>query len=234
MNGKEIPDSAKRAYRERLKYLRRGQEAFQGKEVSKAVQFYATYLKALADYFGIPENHLDPKFFDLKQDKAELLLISQVYWDLSKAYDRSPGLQSECIRCLAQFVKFTIGFKHQHINAQLLKKYLRHNSAVNQQAFKSAFTKIQVDSKKCYIATYAFGENHKITTSLRSFKANSLNHSNLGINLISTYYEYSPRVIEYSESNPFIGKVVLNLILKPLIYALNFFVETWRKICSKN
>ncbi|MBK23864.1 MAG: hypothetical protein CME70_07655 [Halobacteriovorax sp.] len=233
MTGKEIPDSAKRAYRERLKYLRRGQEAFQGKEVSKAVQFYATYLKALADYFGVPENHLDPKFFDLQKDKAELLLVSQVYWDLSKAYDRSPGLQSECIRCLAQFVKFTIGFKHQHINAQLLKKYLRHNSAVNQQAFKGAFTKIQVDSKKCYIATYAFGENHHITCSLRSFKADYLNHYALGIKFISAYYHFSPRLVSFSESNPLIGKALL-LVFRPVIFAVNLFVNTWRKICLKS
>ncbi len=234
MSEREIPDSAKRGYKERLKYLRRGQEAFQAKEVSKAVQFYASYLKALSDFFGISENHLDPKFFDLTKDKAELLLISQVYWDLSKAYDRSPGLQSECIRCLSQFVKFTIGFKHQHINANLLKKYLRNNSAVNQQAFKGAFTKIQVDSKKCYIATYAFGENHHITNSLRLFKSDYLNNSSIGNKLIEVYYSISPKIIQFSNHNPFAGKALKNIIFRPTIFMFNIIVKTWRECCLKN
>lgn len=214
---KEISDSAKRGYRERLKYLRKGQESFQAKKVSQAVQYYATYLKALADYFGISEKHLDPKFFNLQNDKAELLLISQVYWDLAKSYDRSPGLQSECLRCLSQFVKFTIGFKHQHINAQLLKKYVKQNSAVNHQAFKASLDKIQVESKGCYIATYAFGENHLVTNDLRVVKKDILSKTHLGLLFIDQYYSYSPRLIQLFERRPLLGKSVTFLLLKPLI-----------------
>lgn len=228
---KEISESSKRTYHERLKFLRKGQEAYQGKEISKAVQFYASYLKALADYFGINESHLDPKFFDLQKDKAELLLISQVYWDLCKAYDRSPGLQAECTRCLNQFIKFTVGFKHQHINAQVLKKYLRHNAAVNTQAFKGALTKIQVDSKKCYIATYSFGENHFITNELRQFKASTLNQSKWGLIFISGYYDFSPKLIRFCEKFPTSGSIISLLFFKPIIRVFAATLRIWRKVC---
>ena len=227
----EISESSKRTYRERLKFLRKGQEAYQGKEISKAVQFYASYLKALADYFGISETHLDPKFFDLQKDKAELLLISQVYWDLSKAYDRSPGLQAECNRCLSQFIKFTIGFKHQHINAQLLKKYLRHNAAVNTQAFKAALTKIQVDSKKCYVATYAFGEGHKVTHNLRLFKSEFLNRSKAGIYFIDKYYEFSPHLVEFFNLNPRVGSFLNYFLIRPSLYIFAWGLSLWRRVC---
>lgn len=234
MSGREVPDSVRRTYQERLKYLRRGQEAFQGKEISKAVQFYASYLKALSDYFGIPENHLDPKFFDLQKDKAELLLISQVYWDLSKSYDRSPGLQNECVRCLNQFVKFTIGFKHQHINAQLLKKYVRQNAAVNQQAFKGALKKIQVDSKNCYVASYAFGSDHSITNNLRVFKKEILAKNDFGISLIGLYYDFSPKIIHFTDAFPIVGILLKNLLFKPLIWTVSSTYKVWRKVCSKS
>lgn len=228
---KDIPESAKRAYRERLKYLRRGQESFQGKEISKAVQYYATYLKALSDYFGIAESHLDPKYFDLQNDKAELLLISQVYWDLSKSYDRSPGLQNEGQRCLNQFIKFTIGFKHQHINAQLLKKYVKNNSAVNQQAFKTALTKIHVDSKSCYIASYAYGENHHITEDLRFIKSNLLAFNSIGKKFIHTYYDYSPFLVSFCQRFPITGASLTLFIFKPLILLFRFILKRWSTRC---
>ncbi len=218
-------ESAKKNYRDRLKYLRKGQESYQGKEISKAVQYYATYLKSLAEYFEVTETQLDPKFFDPRQDKAELLLISQVYWDLAKAYDRSPGLQSECIRCLGQFVKFTIGFRHQHINAQLLKKYLRQNRTVNQAAFKSAQSKILVESKKCYIATFAYGEDSLITSDLRVFKEKALNNSKAGRLFIDQYYQYSPKLIEFCDRYKATGALVTTFFFKPLINTLHFLVK---------
>lgn len=231
MSGKEISDTAKKTYHERLKFLRKGQESFQAKEISKAVQFYATYLKALANYFGVTEERLDPKLFDLSKDKAELLLISQVYWDLSKAYDRSPGLQNECVRCLNQFVKFTVGFKHQHINAQLLKKYLRQNKVLNQQPFKNTLDRIQIDSKSCFIATYAYGEVHPTTEKLRVFKKNVLANSSPGRKFISLYYSLSPYCISFCKKNIILGSIFKTILFKPLIKLFLFLLVSWRKDC---
>ncbi|MFT6068704.1 MAG: hypothetical protein ACJAT2_003415 [Bacteriovoracaceae bacterium] len=226
-------ESAKKNYRDRLKYLRKGQESYHGKEISKAVQYYATYLKSLAEYFEVTETQLDPKFFDPRQDKAELLLISQVYWDLAKAYDRSPGLQSECIRCLGQFVRFTIGFKHQHINAQLLKKYLRQNKTVNQSAFKSAQSKILVESKKCYIASFAYGEDSLITNDLRIFKKDILIKSRLGLSLIDQYYQYSPKLIDFCRKHEITGTFLTIFFFKPFINTLHFLVKRGVRIAKK-
>lgn len=233
MSGAEISDGAKKSYRERLKYLRKGQECFQKKEDSKGVQFYATYLKALSGYFGISENHLDPKIFDLQKDRAELLLISQVYWDLCKAYDRSPGLQKECLRCLDQFIKFTIGFKHQHINAQLLKKYVRQNKAVNQQAFKNAMKKVLVDSKNCYVATHAYGEHHTITKELRHFKSAWLAKSSLGLTFIDVYYSLSPSLVSFCRKYKVTGNMIERIVFKPAIHLFLMLAKSRESIVKK-
>jgi len=189
------------------------------------VQYYASYLKALAEYNGVTEPRLDPKHFDLENEKAELLLISQVYWDLSKAYDRSPGLQAEAVRCLAQFSKFTLGMKHQHINAQVLKKYLAANQAINKVAFSSTLEKIYVNTKGCFIATHSFGDEHWVTDSLRTYKKDYLSKSFLGLKFISFYYEYSPSYLMYLKRHRFISIFIHDLVIKKIIFLTAFFVN---------
>ena len=54
----------KAAYATRLGHLRRGQEHAAKNEISKAVENYLTYLKALETYFSVKEENLSPKLFD--------------------------------------------------------------------------------------------------------------------------------------------------------------------------
>ena len=79
--------------------------------MGQAVDSYNKYLGILALYFDTTEDKLSPSFFDAEKDMTELLLISHAYWDLAKAYDRSPNLHRDCLRCLEQFTRFSIGFK---------------------------------------------------------------------------------------------------------------------------
>lgn len=226
MADKEVSEDIKRAYRDRLKFLRLGQEAFQAREISKGIQGYATYLKSLASFLGVEEKRLDPSLFDLQRDKAELLLISQVYWDLSKAYDKSPSGQNETSRCLGQFVKFTAGFKHQHINSQLIKRYVRQKKAVNHDAFKEALKEILIKSKGCFVATYALGDGHPTTNMLREIKFKVLQKSKLGRLFISTYYYLSPKLIERCEQSPHVGSFLKKVLFLPLI---NIFLKIFNK-----
>src|SRR5690606_3330421 len=97
-----------KAHRERLKTLKKAQEYVAMDEIPKAVQQYSHYLNTLAAYFDVPESSLSPALFNRENDLAEMLLISHAYWDLAKAYDRSPTLTLESVRCLKQFVSFTL------------------------------------------------------------------------------------------------------------------------------
>lgn len=183
------PEAVPKSYRERLKTLRKGQEYYSQDDLPKAVDCYTQYLHAIAKYHKVDEAKLSPKFFDKEKDLAELLLISHVYWDLAKAYDRSPKLNSESIRCLDQFVKFTSGFKYQYVNARMLRNYIRKRMAHNLKAFKQAYDRIQVESKGCFVATDLYGYYHPYTIELRKFK-NSIYRYRIGRSFVIFYYHY--------------------------------------------
>jgi hypothetical protein len=180
----------------RLSHLKLAQQLVRDDRIAAAVDAYTKYLGILALYFDVPEARLSPTLFDAEKDMTELLLISHAYWDLAKAFDRSPNLQADCMRCLEQFIKFTIGFKYQHVNAQIVRKFNNKKQAHNPKAFEAAYLRIQVNSKKCYIASSCFGENHPVTEQLREFKIH-LAKSERGLDFIDFYYRFSPSLVDF-------------------------------------
>lgn len=214
-------------YRSRLKYLKQAQVLYREDKVTQAIDNYYKYLAILSNYFNTTEDKLSPTMFDPEKDVSELLLISHVYWDLAKAFDRSPHHQRECLRSLDQFVKFSIGFKYQHVNAQIIRKFNNKKQAHNFKAFEQAYTKIHIASKKCYIATELYGEDHFITHDLRIFKTKIQTHK-WGLKFIETYYRLSSQLVELSQQNALIKlslrvtlKLPLRLTHKLIKYAFN-------------
>lgn len=184
----KVSEGVAKLYRDRLKILKKAQEYSQADEIPKSVELYGQYLNALAMFYKVDEQKLEPKLFDQEKDLAELFLLSHVYWDLAKAYDRSPNLHLESIRCLEQFVKFTAGYKYQYVNARTIKAFIRKRLAHNPKAFKQAYERIQVESKGCFISSDLYGSSHQVTSNLRNFKA-TLTRSTAGKILIEAYYQ---------------------------------------------
>lgn len=229
---KDLRDERKREqikelYRTRLVHLKRAQILIKEDKMAPAVECYTKYLGILSLYFDVPEEKLSPSLFDPEKDLTELLLISHAYWDLAKAFDRSPNLQRDCLRCLDQFVRFSIGFKYQHVNAQIVRKFNNKKQAHNPKAFEMAYQRIQISSKKCYIATSCFGENDPRTNQLRVFKHQIANY-NLGLDFIDFYYLYSPKLVNFFENNIVIKNIVEFIMIKPF---LNAFVYIHRHLC---
>ncbi len=216
---------ATRRYSERLSVLRQAQDYSQKDDIPKAVQSYSRYLDALANYFQCDESELHPRYFEKDNNLAEILLISQVYWDLSKAYDRNPRLHKESERCLQQFLKFSIGFKFQFINSEMIRKYIKKKLAYNPKSFDRAYQKIAVQSKKCYIATYAYGEGHQNLLLLRDWKSIIVTHD-LGLKFVNIYYRFSPWLIAFCEKYPSLGRLLSTGIFRPF---LNSFSNLIRK-----
>jgi len=214
-------------YRTRLGHLKRAQILVKEDKMALAVDSYTKYLGVLALYFDTTEEKLSPSLFDPEKDLTELLLISHAYWDLAKAFDRSPNLQRDCLRCLDQFVKFSIGFKYQHVNAQIVRKFNNKKQAHNPKAFELAYQKIQISSKKCYIASSCFGENHAYTNSLRNFKKD-ISRFDLGLDFIDFYYQFSPRLVTFLNKNSLCKFFLETLFLKP---TLIIFVKGYNFLC---
>ncbi len=213
-------------YRTRLTHLKRAQLFVKEDKMALAVDSYNKYLGILALYFDTTEDKLSPSMFDAEKDMTELLLISHAYWDLAKAYDRSPNLQRDCLRCLEQFIKFSIGFKYQHVNAQIIRKFNNKKQAHNPKAFESAYQRIQISSKRCYIATMVYGEVHPQTQTLRLFKE-KIASSSLGLDFIDTYYRFSPAVVAFFYKHSFLKKCFTAFIMKPILNIFIFCIKPY-------
>ena len=210
-------------YKDRLKVLRLGQEHSQKDDIPNAVKAYVKYLQALADYFDVEEKNLRPSLFQKTDNIVEILMVSQVYWDLSKAYDRAPKLTNECQRCLNQFILFSLGFKFQYLNSEMLRKYLKRRVAHNPKLFEAAYDKMRDNSKKCYIATHCFGEESQVVINLRSFKALIQNNS-LGKIFIDLYYYISIRLVHFAKKSIFIT-FFINILIRPLLVIFSKVLE---------
>jgi hypothetical protein len=225
LDPKDLKEEKKREqvvelYRTRLSHLKRAQALVKDERMAQAVDSYTKYLGILALYFDTTEDRLTPTLFDPEKDVTELLLISHAYWDLAKAFDRSPNLQRECFRCLEQFTRFSIGFKYQHVNAQIIRKFNNKKQAHNPKAFEAAYHKIQISSKRCYVATSCFGEFDERTDVLRLFKS-KIAPFNVGKDFIDFYYSVSPTLVTFINRNIVLKTVIETLFVKPL---LTFFI----------
>lgn len=215
----ELNEGVKNAYSERLKTLKLALDFVAKNDIPHSVEKFNHYLGILAAYNRTTEKHLTPKMFDPQKDISELLLISQAYWNLAKSYDKSPKLRSESMRCLQQFIAFSIGYKYQHANAQIVKKFLRSGQAHNKKAFQQAYDKINVRSKNCYLATHAYPNNKDLLDTLRGIKP-TLAKYKLGQGFINRYYEVSPHIVKIFKENKSLDFIFNKLLIKPLIYLI--------------
>ena len=221
---RERPKYIIQRYRDRLSVLRHAQEFSHKDDIARAVTAYMKYLDSLAVYFEVTEDKLHPELFIRDKNLAEILLISQVYWDLAKAYDRSPRLKKECERCLNQFVKFSLGFKFQFINSEMLRKFIKKRAAYNPALFTHSFEKLKLNSSSCYIATYSFNENSTVVRDLRLFKQRLLQFR-FGSSLTDYYYQQSPNLIDFFIENPNFGIISNSIIIRPCLRVFSFFAK---------
>ena len=223
----------------RITIARQAREAFQLKDYVNAVKKYNEYLGLLAEINDAEDIFkIEPKMFDQQKDVTELLLISHVYWELAKIYEMMPKLQVSFAKTLNQFVRFTINQPFQVVNAEMLRRHIKKNKKTTPyiNELNIAYSKIYVESKKCYVATNVYGSEHWVTNTLRDFK-NMLVQSNFGIELTRLYYISSPLLIRWSEKNYFY-RLCSSAIFKPLLMfiaiAFRILCLSFQKLVPKN
>lgn len=219
----ELPFQVVHRYKNRLSVLRQAQEYAKQDNIPAAVEYYISYLNTLSGYYKTTEEKLRPTHFDKEKDLPEMLLISQVYWDLAKAYDRNPRLTREAERCLQQFATFTVGFKYQYLNYELLRKFCKKNIAYNPALFKKTLEQLRVHTKKCYLAQMVYPDPSPELTLFRQFKTVLLK-SSLGQECVDLYYVNSPKLIQFSERFPKIHKA-FQLVTKNILDGLAFLLK---------
>lgn len=203
--------SLQKKYSTRITIAKQGRESFLVKDYISATKKYTEYLAILAEMNEAEGIYsITPSMFDSKKHVTEMLLISHIYWELSRINEMTPKLQSNFQKTLNQFVKFTINQPYQVLNAEMLRKYIKKNKNVSRQiqSFNTAYQQIFVQSKSCYIATFCFGEGSEELSTLRNFKR-VLVRSTLGLKFTEFYYRFSSSLVTKANQNNTMAKFFL-------------------------
>ena len=139
---------------------------------------------------------------------------------MAKIYDKNPNLYKESVRCLNQFVKFTVGFKYHFVNSEMLRKYIKSKGCNNMEAFKKVYMEIREKSGACYVSSYCFSDFHPVTRDLRRFRMVLKAHPT-GQKFVDFYYAVSPVIVSFCQKNPLFGfffKALTSPILRVCAY----------------
>ena len=213
-------------YEVRISIVKRGKDSFNKKDFVRAAASYQEYLQIYTELFEVENIYkLNPSHFDSKRQLTEMLLISQLFWDLARINENSPQLQSAFMLNLSQFVKFTVNQPYQVLNAEMLRKYIKNNKRKSPQLdkFNQAYQQIYVQSKKCYISTLCFGQDDIKTLKFRKIK-DQLCNSNMGLRFIGFYYKYSSSFVGFLEGKPLIRNFFV-FFTKPTLTLLARFIS---------
>lgn len=197
--------------RRRIELAQAGVRAFENKKITEAVKAFHSYIRILEDWKGVPEGKLTPAHFDTKADVAELLLISGVYWDLAKLYDRtkSADKQREFMHYLEKYILFARGMPFQHVCMETMRKYISNEKPVHKPEFKNAY-KMLGGSSSCFVATSLMDVCDPDTMPrLRKFRDERLDASRGGRVFTAWYYRNGPRMAEVADRAPFLVRAVM-------------------------
>ncbi len=177
-------------FNKRMDYAKQGVAAMKSKDLKTALQFFLAYIEILQKGKGGGE--LSPKSFDPKQDAAEMLMLTGIYWDLAKIYDKTQSKDMSKLKYyLDKFVLFSKGTTYQRLSQEMLRKYLIHETPNHRKYFKEAFVKL--GGGRCFVATAV--EEHcedQTVITLKRFRDEVLGKTATGRIITQIYYKVSP------------------------------------------
>lgn len=206
----------KHKFENRITLARYGKESLDAGDYGNALKKFMDYLHIMAEIKGVKEAYsLRVPMFDPKKDITEMLMISHIFFEMARMYDAVPKFAPDAQKCLDQFVHFTANQPYQVVNSEMVRKYLKKSNFKNPDMFRNSYQQIYVQSKKCYIVTFCYGEDHFVTRECREFKDWLLNFS-WGQQLVRYYYLFSSEAIPKCEKN-FLLCHSMRLIVRPLL-----------------
>lgn len=200
----------------RITNVRMGKAAFQAGDFITAIRKYSEYLETMAELHkaaGMFELH--PNHFNKSQDLTEMMMISHIYFELAKVYDATGKFQEECGQCLNQFALFSANQPYQVVNSEMIRKHIRKFQFKNKELFQQAYQQIFVQSRKCYVATFCFGDQHQVTLELRGFKQWLLKKPT-GAFWVATYYKFSSQLVDWLPKHPLLAGLFIK-VTSPLL-----------------
>lgn len=216
-------------YANRISIVRFGKECMSAGDYGGAIRKYVDYLTVMAEVCKVQDIYsLKVSHFDKQRDLTEMLMLSNIYFELARLYDAIPKFHDDSKKCLEQFVHFSANQPYQVVNSEKIRKSLKKISFKNPDNFQHAYMQIYVQSKKCYIVTFCYGTEHTITQEYRQLKDFLLDRP-WGMKLVEVYYKYSSEIVPRYENNRW-AKYFSEVFIKP---ALLMFSKTLLRFIIK-
>ncbi len=179
----------------RVELVKNGVKAVAKKDYNTALRNFREYLAILEAHYRVSSGGLSPTLFNSKKEAGDILLISGIYWDMAKIYDKVDGKQAELQGCLNKYVEFSIGRPHHIMSSETLRKYIKHEKSKNKTTFESAHMTLRNTMKKCFIATAIYGPDSAEVIFLQNYRDTKLNRSYAGKLFVLLYYYISPKTM---------------------------------------
>jgi hypothetical protein len=206
----------KRKYDNRITLAKHGKELLDAGDFGGSLRKFLDYLNILAEVNNVKEIYeLKTSMFDPKKDLTEMMMMSHIFFEMARLYDAVPKFQEDAQKCLDQFVHFSANQPFQVLNSEMVRKNIKKSIFKNPLIFKNAHQQIFVQSKKCYIVTYCYGDQHPMTQDFRLFK-DWLLEFRLGLEMVRLYYQFSSRIVIIFGERPFF-KYANSVFVKPLL-----------------
>ncbi len=206
----------KHKFNNRITIAKFGKQALDAGDYGTAIQRFVEYMEIMAEYKKTKDFFsLKVSQFDSKSELTEMLMMSHIYFEMARVYDAVPKFQEESKRCLDQFVAFSTNQPYQVVNSELIRKHMKKSAFKKPEVFLNAHRQIYVQSKKCYVVTFCYGNDHQITRDYRLFKDWLLDYP-FGQELVRIYYKYSSVMVSNWEKRPAMH-LVSKILVRPLL-----------------
>ncbi|MBA2404081.1 MAG: hypothetical protein H0V66_04855 [Bdellovibrionales bacterium] len=207
----------KHRFENRITIAKFGKTALDAGDYATALRNFTDYLSIMAEIKEVREFYeLKIHMFDSKRDLTETFMISQILFEMARLYDAVPKFQPAAEKCLGLFVHFTANQPYQVVNSEMVRKSLKRSAFKSPDMFRNAYQQIYVQSKKCYIVTFCYGDQHPITSTCREFKDWLLSYG-FGQSLVRQYYLISSKAIPVCEQNTLL-RVTTRFMARPALY----------------
>jgi len=206
----------KHKFDHRITTAKFGKQSFDVNDYAGSIQKFKEYLLIMAEVKKVRDVYsLTPGHFDPKTELTEMMMISHIYFEMARMYDAIPQFHEDTKNCLNQFVRFSANQPYQVVNSELIRKHLKKSRFKNVEDFRMAYQQIFVQSKKCFVVTFCYGDSHPLTQEFRDFKDVLLDYP-LGREMVRLYYAHSSVMVSRWEKN-LCFHFLMRGFLKPLL-----------------
>ena len=191
---KQQAQRQRESWHKRIAIARKGMGYYEDSKFNEALRAFREYLAILEHHHSVPPGGLRPSVFDQKKEAGELLLISGIYWDLAKIFDRIKGKQVDLRISLNKFYEFSVGRPHVILASEAMRRYIASDKCIHKEDFNNTHRLLRNTLVKCFIASAVFGPLSPEVTALQLFRDETLLPSTPGRVFVALYYRVSPPI----------------------------------------